>query len=63
MVVQINYPEAESVVSLMIACMEQPEYERKTFGITLLRGDQTKLIQKLFSKGLTNVIERANPLR
>lgn len=56
---KINYPEAESVVSLMIACMEQPEYERKTFGvISLLGDDQAKLIQEIILKRIEpSVIE------
>lgn len=50
---KINIREAESVVSLMIACMEQPEYERETFGaISLLGDDQAKLIQQIIFKRL-----------
>jgi len=50
-----NIQEAETVVSLMIACMEQPEYERKTFGvISLLGDDQVKQIQK-------RIFERLDP--
>lgn len=56
---KINIQEAESVVSLMMACMEQPEYERKTFGaISLLGDDQAKLIQQLIFKRIDpSVIE------
>lgn len=50
---KINIREAESVVSLMMACMEQPEYERETFGaISLLGDDQAKLIQQIVFKRL-----------
>jgi very-short-patch-repair endonuclease/DNA polymerase III delta prime subunit len=56
---KINIPEAETVVALMIACMEQPEYELKTFGvISLLGDDQARLIQQIiFNKIEPNVIE------
>ncbi len=48
-----NVKEAESVVALMISCMEQPEYEQKTFGvISLLGDDQAKLIQQIIFKRL-----------
>lgn len=56
---KINIREAESTVALMMACMEQPEYERKTFGvISLLGDDQAKLIQQIIFKRLEpSVIE------
>ena len=56
---KINIEEAESVVSLMMACMEQPEYEGETFGaISLLGDDQAKLIQQIIFKRLEpSVIE------
>ena len=42
-----NEKEALAIVSLMKACMEQPEYEGKTFGvISMLGDDQVKLLQK-----------------
>ncbi|MCI7019754.1 MAG: exonuclease subunit SbcD [Clostridiales bacterium] len=42
-----NLPEAKAIVALMRACMEQPEYEGKTFGVISLLGDeQYQLIQK-----------------
>jgi very-short-patch-repair endonuclease len=41
-----NPNEAKTIVALMRACMEQPEYAGKTFGIISLLGDeQVKLIQ------------------
>ena len=44
---KVNIPEAKAVVALMRACMEQPEYSGKTFGIISLLGDaQYQLIQK-----------------
>lgn len=56
---KINIQEAEYVVSLMVACMKQPEYERKSFGvISLLGDDQAKLIQQIIFKRLEpSVIE------
>lgn len=42
-----NLPEAKAIVALMRACMEQPEYAGKTFGVISLLGDeQYQLIQK-----------------
>lgn len=41
-----NPNEAKTIVALMRACMEQPEYTGKTFGVISLLGDeQVKLIQ------------------
>lgn len=43
-----NFCEAETIVALMMACMEQKEYEGETFGaISLLGQDQVKLIDRL----------------
>ena len=43
-----NAQEAEEIIFLLLACLEQPEYENKTFGIiSLLGDDQVKLIQQL----------------
>lgn len=43
-----NLCEAETIVALMMACMEQKEYEGETFGaISLLGQDQVKLIDRL----------------
>ena len=40
-----NEEEADVIVALIKACMEQPEYENKTFGvISMLGDDQVKLI-------------------
>ncbi len=44
---KINSNEAKAIVSLLQACIEQPEYEGKTFGIiSLLGDDQVKRIQE-----------------
>lgn len=41
-----NPNEAKTIVALMRACMEQPEYTGKTFGVISLLGDeQVKLLQ------------------
>ncbi len=46
-----NLQEAKHIVALLMACMEQPEYEGKTFGIISLLGDlQAKKIQSLIFK-------------
>lgn len=43
-----NLAEAENIVALMMACMEQPEYNGMTFGaISLLGNEQAKLINKI----------------
>jgi very-short-patch-repair endonuclease len=43
-----NQEEAEAVVSLMLACWEQPEYAGKTFGIISLLGDeQAEIISEM----------------
>ena len=46
-----NPNEAKSVVALMQACMEQPEYAGKTFGIISLLGDEQvkKLQEEIYS--------------
>lgn len=47
-----NEREAETLVSLVRACMDQPEYEGLTFGVISMLGDeQVKLLQqKLFAR-------------
>ena len=43
-----NQKEAEAVVSLILACCENSEYDGKTFGVITLRGEkQATLIDKL----------------
>ena len=43
-----NTNEAKAIVALLMACMEQPEYAGKTFGVISMLGDeQAKLIQSL----------------
>lgn len=57
---KINKPEAQEIVALLKSCMQQPEYEEKTFGIiSLLGGDQARLIQQmLFQEIETFSIEK-----
>lgn len=48
---KINRQEAKTIVALMKACMEQPEYAGKTFGVISLLGDeQVKELQQLVFK-------------
>lgn len=48
-----NPREAETIVALMKACMEQPEYDGKTFGVISLLGDeQVGLIQEQIEKNI-----------
>ncbi len=56
---KVNRREAVEIVSLVMACLEQPEYSGKTFGvISLLGDDQVKLIQRImFNKISTEDIE------
>ena len=52
---KINLKEAQTVVALLLACLEMPEYDEKTFGVISLLGDeQAKLIQNV-------LIEKLNP--
>lgn len=45
---KINRVEADNIIALMMACMEQPEYEGKTFGAISLLGDsQARLINEI----------------
>ncbi|MGN0466704.1 MAG: AAA domain-containing protein [Lachnospiraceae bacterium] len=55
-----NTEEANHIVALLMACMEQPEYEGKTFGVISLLGDlQAKKIQSLIFKHIdTKEIEK-----
>lgn len=51
-----NQREAEAIVALLKACMEQSEYDGKTFGvISLLGDDQVKLIQNLLFENMEPV--------
>ncbi len=44
---KVNEEEANAIIALMQACMEQPEYKDKTFGvISMLGDDQVKLIMR-----------------
>ncbi|NMD38515.1 MAG: DUF559 domain-containing protein, partial [Christensenellaceae bacterium] len=56
---KVNEKEAKTIVSLVLACLEQPEYENQTFGvISLLGNDQSKKIQNLiFEKIPMKIIE------
>ncbi len=48
-----NTKEAKTIIALMRACMEQPEYEGKSFGIISLLGDeQVKVIQRFIEEQL-----------
>jgi len=48
---KVNKPEAKAIIALMKACMEQPEYDGKTFGvISLLGADQARLIENLINQ-------------
>lgn len=48
-----NPKEAQTIVALMQACFDQPEYDGKTFGVISLLGDeQVKLVQQEIEKNL-----------
>ena len=48
-----NIQEAKTIVALMQACFEQPEYDGKSFGVISLLGDnQVKLIQQEIERKL-----------
>ncbi len=57
-----NPTEARSIVALLQACIEQPEYTEKTFGVISLLGDeQVKVIQQLLEEeiGHKELVERS----
>lgn len=48
-----NAKEAATIVALMQACIEQPEYENKSFGVISLLGDeQVKIVQGLIERNI-----------
>ena len=54
---KINDKEAKTVVALLRACIEQPEYKGETFGVISLLGvEQTELIQKYISEQISPMI-------
>lgn len=59
-----NREEAEAIVSLIMSCMEQPEYVDKSFGvISLLGEEQARLIEEMLQKKVdTAVYKRAKLL-
>lgn len=54
---KINDKEAKSIVALLSACIEHPEYQGETFGvISLLGEEQADLIQKYISEHISPAI-------
>jgi superfamily I DNA and/or RNA helicase len=56
-----NPNEAQAIVALMKACIEQPEYDGKTFGVISLLGDeQVRCVQRLIEETIdhTDIVER-----
>lgn len=52
---KVNEEEAETIVSLIMACCEQKEYEKKTFGVISLLGDeQAQRINDMISQYIGN---------
>jgi len=48
-----NEKEAQAVISLIMACIEQPEYDKATFGVISMVGEeQAMLIESLLQKHL-----------
>ncbi len=57
-----NPIEAKTIVALLQACLEQPEYTGKTFGVISLLGDeQVRIIQQLLEEeiGHKELVERS----
>lgn len=51
---KVNEKEAETIVSLILACCELEEYTGKTFGVITLRGDrQAVLIDRMLQKRMS----------
>ena len=54
---KINTKEAETIVALMLACMEQPEYDGASFGAISLLGDEQALkIQQIILNKISPAI-------
>ncbi len=54
---KINRKEADTIISLLSACLEQEEYADKTFGIiSLLGDDQSNIIQRLIFEKIDPII-------
>lgn len=54
---KINIKEAETIVALLMACLEQKEYEGMTFGvISLLGNEQSQKIQQIILKRIDPVV-------
>jgi len=54
---KINVKEAETIVALLMACMEQKEYEGMTFGvISLLGNEQSQKIQQIILKRIDPIV-------
>lgn len=60
---KVNEKEAETIVSLILACLENEEYKDKTFGVITLRGDkQADLIDRLLQKRMSPLEYRKREL-
>jgi superfamily I DNA and/or RNA helicase len=59
---KVNHKEAETIVAILKACFEQPEYHGMSFGVISLLGDgQVKLIQQLIIEHIPSyIIEERN---
>lgn len=55
-----NEAEAEAIVSLIQACIEQPEYKNKTFGVISLLGDEQALLIQSKIHSMINISEYEN---
>ncbi|WP_196611135.1 AAA domain-containing protein [Pectinatus brassicae] len=54
---KVNKVEAESIIALIMACIDTPEYKGKTIGVISLLGDnQAKLVQKMLFEHLDPVV-------
>ena len=55
-----NEAEAEAIVSLIQACIEQPEYKNKTFGVISLLGDEQALLIQSKIHSMIDIAEYEN---
>lgn len=50
---KVNEDEAKTITSLILSCLEQPEYENKTFGVISMVGEQqAERIEALLQKNM-----------
>lgn len=57
---KVNEVEAETIAALLLACLEQPEYRKSTFGMISLLGDEQALLVDSILRQQLTPLEYAN---